>query len=245
MEIIRAILPIIGIVLLCIVGLFLLLVFLFLFAPLQYRIQLKVQEETIFHFSLRCLLPWIKCVIDIDENETKGIYRYLFDKVDLFPTVEEKTEQKEIKIPVVTRKLKKKKNKMSFKTRCRLAKSLLTDDKHKKAIRMVIEEVFKILKRILPKNSKLIGTYSAGSPDLTGQIFGGICILPMVYSDNWKIQPDFESEEMYFKGSFEAAGRIYMFRIIQTYLKIITDYNYRRLDYYIKRAGGLDNGRGK
>ena len=55
MEVIRAILPIVGIVLLCIVGLFLLLVLLFLFAPLQYRIRLKVQEVTTFHFSLKWL----------------------------------------------------------------------------------------------------------------------------------------------------------------------------------------------
>ena len=124
-------------------------------------------------------------------------------------------------------------------------KKIIQNEKNKKAFRHLKEELYRLVKIILPRKSQLKGIFSTGSPDTTGQLFGFICCFPIIYQDNWLLTPDFESEKGYFHGEFQGVGKIYIYQFVGIILRIIFDKNCRRLYYFINRLGGQTNGRRK
>lgn len=121
-------------------------------------------------------------------------------------------------------------------------KKILEDKKNQLAFRHLKEELFYLIKILLPKKSMLDGTFSTGSPDTTGQLFGVICCFPIIYQDNWTITPDFEAEKAYFRGEFQGKGRVYNYQLVGILIRIIMDKNCRRLYYVINKLGGRNNG---
>ena len=108
-------------------------------------------------------------------------------------------------------------------------KKILTDKGNKMAVSHIKEEVFYILKLFLPKNTQIEGAFSTGSPDTTGQAYGGIACLPIMYENNWSLWPDFEAEEAYFRGTFCGEGKIHLFKIVGSIFRIIFDKNCQRM----------------
>ena len=112
------------------------------------------------------------------------------------------------------------------------------------------DEIFLLLKVFLPKNSKVDIAFSLGSPDLTGKVLGLCFVFPFLYQNEWKVRPDFETEEVYVKGKFYADGRIYLYKVVGMVLRILFDKNCRRLYKTGKKfankmgLGGDRNGRG-
>ena len=103
------------------------------------------------------------------------------------------------------------------------------DDKNQAAVKHIKNEVIYLIKVLLPKKSKIDAVFSTGSPDTTGQLFGVLACFPIMYRNEWKMFPDFEADEAYFKGSFWAKGRIYICQIVGIALRIVFDKNCRRL----------------
>ena len=108
-------------------------------------------------------------------------------------------------------------------------KKILTDEKNQDAITHIKKEIVYLIKIILPKKSKIDAVFSTGSPDTTGQLFGILACFPTFYHKNWKLLPDFEADDAYFKGSFWGKGRIYGYQIVGIILRILFDKNCRRL----------------
>lgn len=50
-------------------------------------------------------------------------------------------------------------------------------------------------------------TFSMGDPALTGQVLGGLCVLPFLYRYQVQVYPDFEAENTYVTGTFDIKGR--------------------------------------
>lgn len=114
-------------------------------------------------------------------------------------------------------------------------KTILTDEQNKSAVKHIKNEGIYLLKIFLPVKSKVNGVFSTGSPNITGQAFGIIALFPFMYKNEWSLRPDFVTEKAYFEGSFYFKGRIYLYKMILSVLRILFDKNCRRLYKLIKR----------
>lgn len=114
-------------------------------------------------------------------------------------------------------------------------KKIIEDEKNKEAAIHLKDELLYLIKILLPEKSKVDAIYSLGSPDLTGQTFGVLACFPAMYQKNWRILPDFESDDIYLKGIIWGKGRIYGYQIIGIILRIVFDKNCRRLYTIINR----------
>ena len=114
-------------------------------------------------------------------------------------------------------------------------KKILSDEKNQEAISHIKREIIYLIKILLPKKSKMDAVYSTGSPDTTGQLFGVLACFPAFYHKHWKLLPDFEADDAYFKGSFWGKGRVYGYQIAGIILRILFDKNCKRLYTIINR----------
>lgn len=136
----------------------------------------------------------------------------------------------------------KKSHKKQFKDKSEKIKNCIyklkreySDERNKAAFSHLKKELFIILKRICPRRLKLTMVYSTGSPDTTGISLGILACFPVGYTNRWRITPDFESEKLYAKGSFDIKGHVIVISILAATLRILFDKNCRRLYNRISR----------
>lgn len=108
-------------------------------------------------------------------------------------------------------------------------KKIITDKKNQAAVTHLKDELFYLVKILMPKKSKVDAIFSTGSPDTTGQVYGALCCIPIMYRDSWQLLPDFQAEEPYFHGYFWGKGRVYGYKIVGIILRIVFDKNCQRL----------------
>lgn len=139
-------------------------------------------------------------------------------------------------------KLHKKSHKKQFKDKSEKIKTGIdklkreySDERNKAAFSHLKKELFIILKRICPRRLRLTMVYSTGSPDTTGISLGVLACFPVGYTNRWRITPDFESEKLYAKGSFDIKGHVIVISILAATLRILFDKNCRRLYNRISR----------
>ena len=86
-------------------------------------------------------------------------------------------------------------------------RTFLTDERH----REVLPLIFTVLKYLLThfkfRRIRTDLTFSMGDPALTGQVLGGLCVLPFLYRYQVQVYPDFEAENTYVTGTFDIKGR--------------------------------------
>ncbi len=95
------------------------------------------------------------------------------------------------------------------------------------------KELFRLLKIVCPKKLRMDLRFSAGSPDITGEILGVCAMFPITYRKGAFLAPDFEADHAYAKGFADLKGRIFLYQIVGMVLRILSDkdciYLYRRL----------------
>ena len=114
-------------------------------------------------------------------------------------------------------------------------KNILTDEQNQDAVKHLKDELVYLIKIFLPKKSKIDAVFSTGSPDTTGQLFGVLACFPAMYQKDWKLIPDFQSDDAYFKGTFWGRGWIALYQLVGIVLRILFDKNCRRLYTMIKK----------
>ena len=174
------------------------------------------------------------------ENEstarTHNEYRSVTDENQHIKKQTKPTHKKTYKKP------HKKSHKKQFKDKSDKIKNCIyklkreySDERNKAAFSHLKKELFIILKRICPRRLKLTMVYSTGSPDTTGISLGILACFPVGYTNRWRITPDFESENLYAKGSFDIKGHVIVISILAATLRILFDKNCRRLYNRISR----------
>lgn len=103
------------------------------------------------------------------------------------------------------------------------------DESNRAAFRKLKSNLFSVLKYLSPKKSKLNLTFSAGSPDITGEALGILSLFPFGYKYHWNIMPDFVSEEAYLEADFDFKGHLYGIQILVLLLGIVLDKNCQKL----------------
>jgi len=114
-------------------------------------------------------------------------------------------------------------------------KRILTDKQNQDAVKHLKDEIVYLLKIFIPKKSKIDAIFSTGSPDTTGQLFGVLACFPVMQKGTWKLIPDFQSDDAYFKGTFWGKGWIALYQLVGIVLRIVFDKNCRRLYTMIKK----------
>ena len=99
--------------------------------------------------------------------------------------------------------------------------TIKNDKRYKNALQKLTQVFIRLLKKIVPREMYLEGTYSLGSPDYTGLSFGILCIFPVAYTNCWKITPDFETDRMYINGYGRAKGKVVPFWALKACLELL------------------------
>ena len=81
----------------------------------------------------------------------------------------------------------------------------------------------KLLRYICPTKLYLKGSFATGAPDMTGILFGILCMFPFAYTNRWELQADFESEEFYTDLEFDIRGHVFVFQILAIALSLFFD----------------------
>ena len=245
MQIVLSILQFLGWTLLAIVGLVLLVVLILLFHPVRYLVDIHWLEEQWAKFQVHWFFRLIRVRISYRDDLVYGEIHLFWKKITFSFDL---TEKKEKEPQEVEKKPKEPKEKSEesiiskikgmierIKAAYPKLKKILTDEKNQEAVIHLKKEFVYLLKVFLPKKSKINAAFSTGSPDTTGQAFGALALFPSMYQENWKILPDFESDELYIKGTIWGKGRIYGCEIVGIILRILFDKNCRRLYTIINR----------
>lgn len=85
-------------------------------------------------------------------------------------------------------------------------RKILTDESNRSVLGAILAEFGYLFRHF--KFRRLITDlrFSMGDPSMTGQILGALCVFPFLYRYQVGIIPDFESDELYIKGTFDIKG---------------------------------------
>ncbi|MGN0350505.1 MAG: DUF2953 domain-containing protein [Roseburia sp.] len=107
--------------------------------------------------------------------------------------------------------------------------SLLTKEENKATMFGVLGELKYLLKHFGIRRIRSDLVFSTGDPALTGQVLGGLCLLPFLYQKGVHVCPDFETDEFYIKGELEVSGHLRMVHILRSGIHLWKDKNLREL----------------
>ena len=236
MQIVLSVLQFLGWTLLAVVLILIVVGLVILFHPVQYLVNIHWLEEQWAKFQAHWLFRLIRVKISYKDDLVYGEI-YLFAKKKTFSI--DLTEKKEEESSEENKKSKEDSDEgiiskikgmiERIKEVYPKLKKIFLDEKNKEAVSHLKKELIFLLKVLLPKKSKIDAAFSTGSPDTTGQAFGILACFPAIYQKNWKILPDFASDELYLKGTIWGKGRIYGYEIIGIILRIVFDKNCRRM----------------
>ena len=99
----------------------------------------------------------------------------------------------------------------------------------KRAIAFLLREAVAYLKRILPHLKKADADYALGDPAWTGELTGVLSLCPGVYGPDVHLRPDFESDDIYFRGYAQWESRIYAIHLVLLLWRIYRNEDCRRL----------------
>lgn len=107
--------------------------------------------------------------------------------------------------------------------------SLLSDEANQKTVKGIFGELRYLLKHVRVRKITTDLSFSAGNPALTGQVLGGLCLVPFLYQKGVGIYPDFETEKWYVKGNFKVEGHARGIHVVCSAIRLWKDKNLRRL----------------
>ena len=245
MQIVLSVLQFVGWFLLAVLVLLVLALLIILFCPLKYLVDIHWLEEKWAKFQAHWFFHLFRAKVSYGDDLIYGEIHFGWKKKTFSIDLTEKKEDKETETEEEPKEPKESADEgiiskikgmiERIKEAYPKLKKILTDEKNKEAVVHLKNETIYLLKVLLPKKSKVDAVFSTGSPDTTGQLFGVLACFPAMYHKNWKLIPDFESDDLYFKGTLWGKGRIYGYEIIGIILRIVFDKNCRRLYTIINR----------
>lgn len=97
-------------------------------------------------------------------------------------------------------------------------KGILFDEVNKIAVVAVFTELKYLLRHFKFRKIKTELQFCLGDPALTGQALGALCVMPFLYRYQCNVYPDFESDNLYVRGTFDIKGRA---RVIHTAVSLL------------------------
>lgn len=92
--------------------------------------------------------------------------------------------------------------------RAAAVRDIVSDETNHIACLAVLEELRYLFRHFRFRRLSGDLQFSAGDPALTGQALGMLAMFPLIYRYQVAVAPDFESEQVYVKGSIDLKGRM-------------------------------------
>lgn len=108
-----------------------------------------------------------------------------------------------------------------------MVRDFLTDKKNQETIRLILRQVLKAVKHILPRKISGQVKFGFSDPAKTGQILTYISPFYGMYAKTFKIEPSFEEEVM--EGEVRIKGHIRLAVLLWIVIRIILNKNFRTL----------------
>ena len=112
-------------------------------------------------------------------------------------------------------------------------KEMIYDEDNRSAFVHGCREIQYLLCHFGPRRLKTDLVFGTGDPARTGEVLGVICIFPVVYRNEIRIVPDFETDSFYIKGTFEVKGRVRIIHALLSGIRLWRDKNIRKLIHNI------------
>jgi len=246
--VVLTILKITGIVILCILGLILAILACLLFVPIRYRAELKAPEEGPKTYAVR--VSWLLRLLAFEKKmkEDEFFIRIAFVRLKVKNTkkkeAEEETSPEETareQKPSAPKNSDKKSDKEAEKEEKKVKKkgkkgfslkdlsdiiNIIQDDNDRQAIKVILQELKKLLLKLLPKKLVCDFIIGTGDPCSTGYLFGAFSIFPPVYGPKVNLYPDFEERQL--TGYGKVAGSLQLVYIVLMALRLYKDKHIQR-----------------
>lgn len=102
-------------------------------------------------------------------------------------------------------------------------------------IYIILPKLQLFLMRIRPRALRGCIEFGLEDPALTGQILGGIAMIPVLYQTELQIIPDFETEDSYIKGKVYTRGHMFPVHLLLFVLQLVKEKNIRRFIRVIRK----------
>lgn len=269
LSVLLKILAVIGIMLLVLLGLLLFLLMIVLFVPITYRITGQIDEHhKESSINANGLFGILRFTLIYSE---KSSWKLKFLWFDLTSTVKKKTAisleksyDKEVSgtIPEPTSEqtrgktpdpVSDKANNLIEKIQSIFAKikdiwenityyiEILQEEDTKTLIAHCFNISGRLIKHIRPRKMKVKAVIGFDSPDVTGKIYGFLCMLYPYYGNDIHIIPDFENKIL--EVDLFIRGRIYICMLLWHGLRILLHKKLFKVIHKFKNGGKHKNGR--
>lgn len=106
---------------------------------------------------------------------------------------------------------------------------LLQEENTKQLAAHALERGRKVLKSVGPKHVKGELVFGTGSPDTTGYLYGGYCVVASLFGTGFWVTPDFEQKRL--EGEFDVSGHVILWVLAINGLKLLFD---RKLRVFLR-----------
>lgn len=256
LGILLMILKIIGIILLCILGLFLVLILLVLFVPIPYRIYVNGDsgdfQNLVFRIKIFGIQVFPKKDVSkkarrprrekrIREHDSPGAEAPQIQAeepkeekpIETSDThqAEEQTKPTKQRQPKTSNKTSKKRTKdasgRDIRGTLQLFYAEFTDEGNRRALRHLLREIHYLLRHFGPRRVRADVCFSLGDPANTGYATAALSICLFSYGKKCRIIPDFEAEQWYLRGWLDMRGHARAVHLLTTGLRLLFDRNIR------------------
>lgn len=100
-------------------------------------------------------------------------------------------------------------------------KSILIDENNKIVVAGIFGELKYLLEHFKFRKIDTQLRFSLGDPATTGQVLGGLCMMPFLYRYQFHLYPDFEADEPYLRGTFDISGRVRGVHGLVSFIRLI------------------------
>lgn len=133
---------------------------------------------------------------------------------------------------------KSEKRRKNTKNKFRKMIKVLFTDSSKAAVKKILRELISFLRRLGLHFDETEIHFAGPGPDRTGQILGGLSMIPWIYQPGLKILPDFTADDAYFSGHGKIKGHLPVGILLLMGIRLLMDKNVRTLFHTI---GGRNN----
>lgn len=192
-------------IILIIIAVILALIAYFLFAPFGFSLVGDFDRKTI-RFSLHDPLRLVDLLIDTSVEEKIDLRIFYLIK----PLGKKKKQGTDAD---------KSRHKDKKKSRGKRKGSLM--DFVKKRLSLIIKNAFSFLAKCHIHIRSAVLSFSAGEPDTTALIYGGLASLPFMYGRQISVDADLLSDEAFIRGRIDAGGSIFVCILLYYVIKTI------------------------
>ena len=113
-------------------------------------------------------------------------------------------------------------------------RDILGDDDFSYAVARVFSILGGFLGSIRFRTLSGDASFSLGSPDRTGMATGVMSTIPVFYGKTLSITPDFESEEISFRGTLSGGGSLKLIHLVIAVVKLMSDKKLKKMMHLIR-----------